>query len=51
MVKYKEYFMNNYLKQFTTNQIPTVQADAAVFDLEAGKKAKADKFLQDNKLS
>ena len=51
MVKYKEYFMNNYLKQFTTNQIPTVQADAAVFDLEEGKKAKADKFLQDNKLS
>ena len=39
------------LKQFTTNQIPTVQADAAVFDLEEGKKAKADKFLQDNKLS
>ena len=51
MTKYKEYFMNNYLKQFTTNQIPTVQADAAVFDLEEGKKAKADKFLQDNKLS
>ena len=51
MVKYKEYFMNNYLKQFTTNQIPTVQEDAAVFDLEEGKKAKAEKFLQDNKLS
>ena len=33
--------MNNYLKQFTVNQIPTVQADAAVFDLEEGKKAKA----------
>jgi hypothetical protein len=51
MVKYKEYFMNNYLKKFTTNQIPTVQEDAAVFDLEEGKKAKAEKFLQDNKLS
>ena len=23
-IKYKEYFMNNYLKQFTTNQLPTV---------------------------
>ena len=26
--------MNNYLKQFTKNQIPSVQADAAVFELE-----------------
>ena len=37
--KYKEYFMNNYLKQFTTNQLPTVQADAAVFDLAEAKKS------------
>jgi len=51
MAKYKQYFMNNYLKQFTTNQIPTVQADAAVFDLEEGKKAKAQKFIDDNKLA
>lgn len=51
MEKYKEYFMNNYLKQFTTNQIPTVQADAAVFDLEEGRKAKAQKFIDDNKLA
>lgn len=51
MTKYKEYFMNNYLKQFTTNQIPTVQADAAVFDLEEGKNAKAQKFIDDNKLA
>ena len=51
MVKYKEYFMNNYLKQFTRNQIPSVQADAAVFDLEEGKKAKAQKFIDDNKLA
>jgi hypothetical protein len=49
--KYKEYFMNNYLKQFTTNQLPTVQADAAVFDLAEAKKAKAQKFLKDNKLN
>lgn len=48
MEKYKEYFMNNYLKQFTTNQIPTVQADAAVFDLEEGKKKQAEAFLQRN---
>lgn len=48
---YTNYFMNNYLKQFTTNKLPTVEEDAAVFDLEEAKKAKADKFLQDNKLS
>jgi len=47
----KEYFMNNYLKQFTTNQLPTVQADAAVFDLAEAKKAKAQKFLKDNELN
>ena len=49
--KYKEYFMQNYLKQFITNKLPTVQEDAAVFDLEEAKKAKAQKFLQDNKLT
>tara|TARA_R100000541_G_scaffold18719_2_gene28609 strand:+ start:91 stop:645 length:555 start_codon:yes stop_codon:yes gene_type:complete len=49
--KYKEYFMNNYLKQFTTNQIPTVKEDAAVFDLAEAKKAKAQKFLKDNNLN
>ena len=49
--KYKEYFMNNYLKQFTTNQIPTVKEDAAVFNLAEAKQAKAQKFLDDNKLN
>ena len=49
--KYKEYFMNNYLKQFITNQFPTVKADAAVFDLAEAKKAKAQKFLKDNDLN
>jgi hypothetical protein len=49
--KYGDYFMNNYLKQFTTNKLPAVEADAAVFDLEEAKKAKAQKFLQDNKLT
>ena len=49
--KYKDYFMNNYLKQFITNKLPIVQEDAAVFDLEEGRKAKAQKFLQDNKLT
>ena len=49
--KYKEYFMNNYLKQFTTNQLPTVKEDAAVFDLSEAKKAKAQKFLDDNDLN
>ena len=51
MFKYKEYFMNNYLKQFTVNQIPSVEADAAVFDLEEGRKNKAQKFIDDNKLA
>ena len=49
--KYKEYFMNNYLEQFTKNQIPTVKEDAAVFDLAEAKKAKAQKFLDDNNLN
>ena len=49
--KYKEYFMNNYLKQFITNQFPTVKEDAAVFDLAEAKKAKAQKFLADNNLN
>ena len=49
--KYKQYFMTNYLKQFITNQMPTVQEDAAVFDLAEGKKAKAQKFLDDNNLN
>jgi len=48
--KYKEYFMNNYLKQFITNQLPTVQEDAAVFDLEEARSAKAQKFIDDNNL-
>jgi len=49
--KYKEYFMNNYLKQFITNKFPTVEADAAVFDLAEAKQAKAQKFMDDNKLN
>ena len=49
--KYKEYFMNNYLNEFTKNQPPTVKEDAAVFDLAEAKKAKAQKFLDDNNLN
>lgn len=49
--KYKEYFMKNYLKQFTTNQLPSVKADAAVFDLEESRKKEAQKFLADNDLN
>ena len=49
--KYKEYFMNNYLNEFTKNQIPTVKEDAAVFDLSEAKKAEAQKFLDDNNLN
>jgi hypothetical protein len=49
--KYIEYFMNNYLSQFITDKLPTVEEDAAVFDLSEARSAKAKKFLQDNKLS
>ena len=49
--KYNEYFINNYLKQFITDQMPTVKEDAAVFDIEEAKKAKAQKFLKDNDLN
>lgn len=48
--KYKDYFMNNYLKQFITNQLPTVTQDAAVFDLAEVKRAKAQKFIEANNL-
>jgi hypothetical protein len=48
--KYKKYFLNNYLKPFLTNKFPTVEKDAAVFDLAEAKKAKAQKFIDDNKL-
>jgi len=48
MKKYKEYFMKNYLVQFTTNQLPSVQADAAVFDMAEMKKAKSQQFAQQN---
>ncbi len=48
--KYKIYFMKNYLKQFITNKFPIVKEDAAVFDLAEAKKAKAQKFIDDNNL-
>ena len=49
--KYKDNFYLNYIVQFTKNQLPTVAEDAAVFDLKEGKEAKAQKFIEDNKLS
>ena len=42
--------MKNYLKQFITNKFPTVKEDAAVFDLEQARDAKAQKFIDDNNL-
>tara|TARA_B100001093_G_scaffold495966_1_gene541068 strand:- start:1643 stop:2737 length:1095 start_codon:yes stop_codon:yes gene_type:complete len=45
-----DYFMNNYIKQFITNRLPTVTEDGAVFDLSEAKKAKAQKFIEDNNL-
>jgi hypothetical protein len=47
-LKYKQYFFKNYLRQFLTNKLPSVEQDAAVFDLEEGKQAKADKFMEAN---
>jgi hypothetical protein len=48
--KYKDYFMNNYLLQFTKNQLPTVPEDAVVFDLAEARKAKAQAFIEANNL-
>jgi len=48
--KYKDYFLNNYVSPFLTNRFPTVEEDAAVFDLAEAKKAKAQKFIDDNNL-
>lgn len=48
---YMSYFMKNYLKQFITMKLPSVEEDAAVFDLAEAKQAKAQKFMDDNKLS
>lgn len=48
--KYKDYFMNNYLLQFTKNQLPTAPEDAVVFDLAEAKKAKAQAFIEANNL-
>ena len=43
--KYKEYFINNYLKQFLTNKLPSVEKDAAVFDLAEARKAKTKELM------
>jgi hypothetical protein len=48
--KYKDYFMNNYLKQFVENQLPTNPQDAAIFDLKEAKMAKAQAFIEANNL-
>ena len=41
-------FIKNYLKQFLTNKLPSVEEDAAVFDMQDGIKAKASKIMGDN---
>lgn len=48
--KYKDYFMNNYLKQFVENQLPTNPEDAAIFDIQEAKMAKAQAFIEANNL-
>ena len=47
-LKYKEYFFKNYLHQFLTNKLPSVEEDAAVFDLAEARTAKAQQFMEDN---
>ena len=42
--------MNNYLLQFTKNQLPTIPEDAAIFDLAEARKAKAQAFIEANNL-
>ena len=42
--------MNNYLKQFVENQLPTNTEDAAIFDLQEAKMAKAQQFIEANNL-
>jgi hypothetical protein len=42
--------MNNYLLQFTKNQLPTIPEDAVVFDLQEAKMAKAQAFIEANNL-
>jgi len=46
--KYKQYFNENYLKQFLTNKLPSVEQDAAIFDLAEAQEAKAQQFMEDN---
>jgi len=46
--RYKSFFIKNYLKQFLTNKLPSVEEDAAVFDMQDGIKAKASKIMGDN---
>ena len=35
----------NYLVQFLTNKLPSVEEDAAVFDLQEGIEKKASKIM------
>ena len=46
--RYKAFFIKNYLKQFLTNKLPSVEEDAAVFDMQDGIRAKAAKIMGDN---
>jgi hypothetical protein len=42
--KYTKVFSENYLMNYTKNQLPYIEEDAGIFDLEEIKKAKAQKF-------
>jgi len=47
---YKEYFKENYIYQFTSNQLPSIVEDAAVFSLEEQKINRAQQLIEANNL-
>ena len=49
--KYKKVFTKNYIMNYTINQLPFIEEDAGIFDLEEMKNAKAQKYIEDNNLN
>jgi len=49
--KYTKVFSKNYLMNYTINQLPYIEEDAGIFDLEEMKTMKAQKFIDDNNLN
>lgn len=49
--KYKKVFAKNYIMNYTKNQLPFIEEDAGIFDLEIMQNAKAQKYIEDNNLN